>query len=196
MSKVKLSEMENRIVKHIHTPIHNPNSNKVNLSELIKSGRIRRRKKKKKIEAKFPVQCITYDTEQEIQFMTSLLRMRVITNARKGIVVDLGDEELFLRLNQINQLKLVIGLLQSELDVTIDGCIEKPEQENIAQLKVKLNELEKLEEQYKATKEATLQKLMWVRYGSKGTNNPAQKAKELAEFKKQMEEVRKAKGLI
>jgi hypothetical protein len=37
---------------------------------------------------------------------------------------------------------------------------------------------------------------MWVRYGNKGVNSPSQKAKEAVEFKKQMEEVRKAKGLI
>jgi hypothetical protein len=194
MAKIKMSEVESRIVKH--TPIKNPNSNKVNLNELIKSGRIRRRKKKKLIEAKFPVKCETYDTEKEITFILTLLRMRVITKTRKGIDIDLGEEQLFLRLNQLNQLRLIVDLLQSDINVTIDGCIEEPKDDNIRSLKVKLAELEKLAELDRVDKEKRLERMMWIRYGNKGTNSPSQKAKEAAEFKKQMEEVRKAKGLI
>jgi hypothetical protein len=192
MAKIKMSEVESRIVKH--TPIKNPNSNKVNLNELIKSGRIRRRKKKKL--AKFPVKCETYDTEKEITFILTLLRMRVITKTRKGIDIDLGEEQLFLRLNQLNQLRLIVDLLQSDINVTIDGCIEEPKDDNIRSLKVKLAELEKLAELDRVDKEKRLERMMWIRYGNKGTNSPSQKAKEAAEFKKQMEEVRKAKGLI
>ena len=193
MAKIKISDVESRIVKH--TPIANPNSNKVNLNDLIKSGRIRKRKKKKVVQTSFPVKCITYDTPEEIQFMISLLRMRVITNNRRGIVIDLGEEQLFLRLNQINQLKLVISLLQSGIDVTIDECIEQANDENISELKVELSKLEKQEEQRQLNKAATLEKLMWIRYGNKTKNNPVQKQKELEEFRRQIKEVRKAKGL-
>lgn len=193
MTKIKISDVESRIVKH--TPIHNPNSNKVNLNDLIKSGRIRRRNKKKAVQTKFPVKCISYDTPEEIQFMTSLLRMRVITNARKGIVIDLGDEELFLRLNQINQLKLILGLLQSGIDVTIDECVEQSNDQNIGEIKVQLDKLEKVEAERQLHKAATLEKLMWIRYGNKTNNDPIQKQKELEEFRKQIQQVRKAKGL-
>lgn len=193
MTKINIKDVESRIVKH--TPIPYAKSNKVNLNELIKSGRIRRGKKKKTVHKSFPVKCITYDTQEEIDFMMSLLRVRVITNARKGIVIDLGEERLFLRLNQINQLKLIVGLLQSGIDVTIDGCIEQPSDKTISEIKVKLDELENLEEKRKADKASTLEKLMWIRYGNKTNNDPVQKQKELEEFRKQIQEVRKAKGL-
>lgn len=193
MTKIKLTDVESRIVKH--TAIPYANSNKVNLSDLIKSGRIGRRKRKQIVQAKFPVKCISYDTPEEIEFMTSLLRMRVITNARKGIVIDLGDEQLFLRLNQINQLKLILGLLQSGIDVVIDECVEQSNEKNISQLKIELDKLEKIEIERQAQKASTLEKLMWVRYGNKTNNDPVQKQKELDEFRKQIQEVRKAKGL-
>jgi hypothetical protein len=127
--------------------------------------------------------------------MKSLLRMRVITNAYKDIVIDLGEEQLFLRLNQIDQLKLIVNLLQCGIDVTIDGCIEESNDENIKQIKVELDKLEKLEIERQAQKTATLEKLMWIRYGNKGNRDPIQKQKELAEFRQQMREIRKAKGL-
>jgi|GEM_PF-5772230 len=191
MTKIKLTDVEARIVKHKAIP--NPNSNKVNLSDLIKSGRIRRRKKKPAV--KQYVKCVTYDTAEEIQFIMSLLRVRVITNARKGIVIDLGDEDLFLRLNQINQLKLIISLLQSGVDVTIDDCVEQSNDENIKEIKIELDKLEKDEIERQESKKQTLEKLMWIRYGNKTNNNPEQKQKELEEFRKQIAEVRKAKGL-
>jgi len=191
MTKIKLTDLEARIVKHKAIP--NPNSKKVNLSDLIKSGRIRRRKKKP--AAKQFVKCITYDTPEEIQFIISSLRVKVITNNRKGIAIDLGEEQLFLRLNQINQLKLIIGLLQSGIDVTIDDCVEQSNDENINEIKIELDKLEKDEIERQESKKQTLEKLMWIRYGNKTNNNPEQKQKELEEFRKQIAEVRKAKGL-
>lgn len=193
MAKISLKDVENRIVKRTVVPY--AKSNKVNVNDLIKSGRIRKRKKKKTVHKSFPVKCITYDTPEEIQFMKSLLRMRVITNTRKGITIDLGEEDLFLRLNQIDQLKLIIGLLQSGIDVTIDECVEQSNDENIKQIKAKLDSLEKLEAERQLQKAATLEKLMWIRYGNKGNRDPIQKQKELAEFRQQMKEIRKAKGL-
>lgn len=193
MAKISLKDVENRIVKRTVVPY--AKSNKVNVNDLIKSGRIRKRKKKKTVHKSFPVKCITYDTPEEIQFMKSLLRMRVITNTYKGITIDLGEEDLFLRLNQIDQLKLIIGLLQSGIDVTIDECVEQSNDENIKQIKAKLDSLEKLEAERQLQKAATLEKLMWIRYGNKGNRDPIQKQKELAEFRQQMKEIRKAKGL-
>jgi hypothetical protein len=193
MAKISLKDVENRIVKRTVVPY--AKSNKVNVNDLIKSGRIRKRKKKKTVHKSFPVKCITYDTPEEIQFMKSLLRMRVITNTHKGITIDLGEEDLFLRLNQIDQLKLIIGLLQSGIDVTIDECVEQSNDENIKQIKAKLDSLEKLESERQLQKAATLEKLMWIRYGNKGNRDPIQKQKELAEFRQQMKEIRKAKGL-
>lgn len=193
MAKISLKDVENRIVKRTVVPY--AKSNKVNVNDLIKSGRIRKRKKKKVVHKSFPVKCITYDTPEEIQFMKSLLRMRVITNTHKGITIDLGEEDLFLRLNQIDQLKLIIGLLQSGIDVTIDECVEQSNDENIKQIKAKLDSLEKLEAERQLQKAATLEKLMWIRYGNKGNRDPIQKQKELAEFRQQMKEIRKAKGL-
>jgi len=193
MAKISLKDVENRIVKRTVVPY--AKSNKVNVNDLIKSGRIRKRKKKKVVHKSFPVKCITYDTPEEIQFMKSLLRMRVITNTHKGITIDLGEEDLFLRLNQIDQLKLIIGLLQSGIDVTIDECVEQSNDENIKQIKAKLDSLEKLEAERQLQKVATLEKLMWIRYGNKGNRDPIQKQKELAEFRQQMKEIRKAKGL-
>ncbi len=193
MAKISLKDVENRIVKRTVVPY--AKSNKVNVNDLIKSGRIRKRKKKKTVHKSFPVKCITYDTPEEIQFMKSLLRMRVITNTHKGITIDLGEEDLFLRLNQIDQLKLIIGLLQSGIDVTIDECVEQSNDENIKQIKAKLDSLEKLEAERQLQKAATLEKLMWIRYGNKGNRDPIQKQKELAEFRQQMKEIRKAKGL-
>jgi len=191
MTKIKLTDLEARIVKHKAIP--NPNSKKVNLSDLIKSGRIRRRKKKP--AAKQFVKCITYDTPEEIQFIISSLRVKVITNNRKGIAIDLGEEQLFLRLNQINQLKLIIGLLQSGIDVTIDDCVEQSNDVNINEIKIQLDKLEKDEIERQESKKQTLEKLMWIRYGNKTNNNPEEKQKELEEFRKQIAEVRKAKGL-
>lgn len=193
MAKISLKDVESRIVKQTVVPY--AKSNKVNLNDLIKSGRIRKRKKKKVVHKSFPVKCITYDTPEEIQFMKSLLRMRVITNTRKGIIIDLGEEDLFLRLNQINQLKLIIELLQSGVDVTIDECVEESNEENIKQIKAELDNLEKMEAERQLQKVATLEKLMWIRYGNKGNRDPIQKQKELAEFRQQIKEVRKAKGL-
>lgn len=193
MAKISLKDVESRIVKQTVVPY--AKSNKVNLNDLIKSGRIRKRKKKKVVHKSFPVKCITYDTPEEIQFMKSLLRMRVITNTRKGIIIDLGEEDLFLRLNQINQLKLIIELLQSGVDVTIDECVEESNEENIKQIKAELDNLEKMEAERQLQKVATLEKLMWIRYGNKSNRDPIQKQKELAEFRQQIKEVRKAKGL-
>ena len=122
--------------------------------------------------------------------------MRVITNAHKGIIVDLGNEELFLRLSQINQLKLIIGLLQSGIDVTIDEYCEEANDKNIQEIKDELNKLEVIENNRQLQKVATLEKLMWVRYGNKGNRDPIQKQKELDEFNKQIQAVRKEKGLV
>lgn len=193
MAKISLKDVENRIAKRTVVPY--AKSNKVNVNDLIKSGRIRKRKKKKTVHKSFPVKCITYDTPEEIQFMKSLLRMRVITNTYKGITIDLGEEDLFLRLNQINQIKLIIELLQSGIDVTIDECVEQSNDKNIKQIKAKLDSLEKLESERQLQKAERLEKLMWIRYGNKGNGDPIQKQKELAEFRQQMKEIRKAKGL-
>jgi hypothetical protein len=166
---------------------------KVSLKDI--QPRLARKKAKPKPKPYFDTQCITYDTKEEIAFITSLLRVKVITNNRKGISIDLGEERLFLRLNQINQLKLVISLLQSEINVLIDGDIEESNPDNISQIKEHLVELEKQEENDKSRKEKTLEHLMWLRYGNKRPASPEDKKKELEEFNNQIQQVRKAKGL-
>ena len=192
MSKINLKDIQSRIVKPSAIPY--AKSNKVNLKDLVRSGRIRKGKRKRPAYS-FP-KLATYDTAEEIQFMNSILRMRVITNAHKGIIVDLGNEELFLRLSQINQLKLIIGLLQSGIDVTIDEYCEEANDKNIQEIKDELNKLEVIENNRQLQKVATLEKLMWVRYGNKGNRDPIQKQKELDEFNKQIQAVRKEKGLV
>ena len=166
---------------------------KVNLKDI--QPRLARRKAKPKPKAYFDTQCITYDTPEEISFITSLLRVKVITNYRKDVSIDLGEERLFLRLNQINQLKLVLGLLQSEINVLIDGQIEESNQGNIAYIKNYIIELEAKEAEDKDNKAKKLEHLMWLRYGNKRPTTPEQKQKELEEFRAQIKEVRKAKGL-
>lgn len=191
MPKIKLQDIESRIVKHTAKPY--TGTSKVNLNDLIKSGRLSRRKKKI-IHKSFPVQCITYDTKEEIDFIMSLLRMRVITKNRKDIAIDLGEEPMFLRLSYVNQLKLITSLLEKEIDLLIDGCVEKANDKSIQFLKTKVHQLEKNEVDNRTQKQLTLEKLMWLRYGNK-VKDPVQKQKELDEFNKQIQEVRKAKGM-
>lgn len=193
MTKINIKDVENRIAKT--TVIPYAKSNKVNLGELVKSGRIRSRKKKKVVHKSFDVKCISYDTPEEIQFMKSLLRVRVYTSTRKGNPIDLGEETLFLRLNQIDQLKLIVSILQSGISVLIDEYTEESNEVNISKLNEMIDKLEIADEKDKATKAEKLERIYEIRYGQKVKPSQKQKQEEQEQFRKQINEVRKAKGL-
>lgn len=106
---------------------------KVNLKDI--HNLLRTRNTQEIIHKSFDVICETYKTEDEIEFMKSLLRLKAFRNNRRNKSFDLSEQHLFNRLNKHEQIKLVVNLLEAELVVVIDGYEEIPTENNIAQLK-------------------------------------------------------------
>jgi hypothetical protein len=74
--------------------------------------------------------------------MKSLLKIKAIRNNRTGKVFDLAEERLFMRLKKIEQVKVVVHILESDIDVVIAGYEEKAIDSNIVQLKKLIAKLE------------------------------------------------------
>ena len=114
--------------------------NKVNLNDI--QHRLAKRKAIDPVPSNLGVDLISFDTELEINLMTSLIRIRYIRANSRGKVYDLTDERLFLRLKRLEQIKVVVSLLELGDDVVIDGYTEIASDVNIDSLKKIIAKLE------------------------------------------------------
>lgn len=147
MTKVNLKDIQSSIISSVdidvavYTPIA-PRKGcvKVNLNSINNLSRAW--KKQDIVPASFDVILDTYDSIEEIEHMKSLLKIKAIRNNRTGKVFDLAEERLFMRLKKIEQVKVVVHILESDIDVVIAGYEEKAIDSNIAQLKKLIANLE------------------------------------------------------
>ena len=147
MTKVNLKDIQSSIISSVdidvatYTPIA-PRKGcvKVNLNSINNLSRAW--KKQDIVPATFDVILDTYDSIEEIEHMKSLLKIKAIRNNRTGKVFDLAEERLFMRLKKIEQVKVVVHILESDIDVVIAGYEEKAIDSNIAQLKKLIANLE------------------------------------------------------
>lgn len=140
MTKINLKDIQHKIVVSNNATIDNDKyinieprigCNKVNLKDIHNLLRA----KKEVIHTSFDIRLDTYKTEDEIEFMKSLLRIKAFRNYRKNKSFDLAEQHLFNRLNKHDQIKLVVNLLEADIVVVIDGHTEIPNDNNIAALK-------------------------------------------------------------
>lgn len=147
MTKVNLKDIQSSIISSVdidvavYTPIA-PRKGcvKVNLNSINNLSRAW--KKQDIVPTSFDVILDTYDSIEEIEHMKSLLKIKAIRNNRTGKVFDLAEERLFMRLKKIEQVKVVVHILESDIDVVIAGYEEKAIDSNIAQLKKLIANLE------------------------------------------------------
>lgn len=147
MTKVNLKDIQSSIISSVdidvavYAPIA-PRKGcvKVNLNSINNLSRAW--KKQDIVPATFDVILDTYDSIEEIEHMKSLLKIKAIRNNRTGKVFDLAEERLFMRLKKIEQVKVVVHILESDIDVVIAGYEEKAIDSNIAQLKKLIANLE------------------------------------------------------
>jgi len=147
MKKVNLKDIQSKIVSTAdidvadYTPIA-PRKGcvKVNLNNINNLSRAW--KKQEIVQTSFDVILDTYDSIEEIEHMKSLLKIKAIRNNRTGKVFDLAEERLFMRLKKIEQIKVVVHILESDIDVVIAGYEEKAIDSNIDQLKKLIAKLE------------------------------------------------------
>lgn len=147
MKKVNLKNIQSKIISSVdidvavYTPIA-PRKDcvKVNLNNINNLSRAW--KKQDIVPASFDIILDTYDSIEEIEHMKSLLKIKAIRNNRTGKVFDLAEERLFMRLKKIEQIKVVVHILESDIDVVIAGYEEKAIDTNIAQLKKLIAKLE------------------------------------------------------
>jgi hypothetical protein len=140
MTKINLKDIQHKIIVSNDATIDNDNyisieprigCKKVNLKDIHNLLRA----KKEVVYTSFDVELTTYKTEEEIEFMKSLLRIKAFRNHRKNKTFDLAEQHLFNRLTKHDQIKLVVNLLEADILVVIDGHIEVPNDNNIAALK-------------------------------------------------------------
>jgi len=147
VTKVNLKDIQSSIISSVdidvavYTPIA-PRKGcvKVNLNSINNLSRAW--KKQDIVPTSFDVILDTYDSIEEIEHMKSLLKIKAIRNNRTGKVFDLAEERLFMRLKKIEQVKVVVHILESDIDVVIAGYEEKAIDSNIAQLKKLIANLE------------------------------------------------------
>ncbi len=147
MKKVNLKDIQSKIVSTAdidvadYTPIA-PRKGcvKVNLNNINNLSRAW--KKQEIVQTSFDVILDTYDSIEEIEHMKSLLKIKAIRNNRTGKVFDLAEERLFMRLKKIEQIKVVVHILESDINVVIAGYEEKAIDSNIDQLKKLITKLE------------------------------------------------------
>jgi|688.fasta_scaffold02055_3 hypothetical protein len=147
MKRVNLKDIQSKIVSNVdidivsHIPIApRANCKKVNLNSINNLSRAW--KKQEIVQTSFDVILDTYDSIEEIEHMKSLLKIKAIRNNRTGKVFDLAEERLFMRLKKIEQVKVVVHILESDIDVVIAGYEEKAIDSNIDQLKKLIAKLE------------------------------------------------------
>jgi hypothetical protein len=153
MGKINLKDIQSRIasVEYTTKPVNNAmrnivipdgyiSKNKVNLNDI--QHRLAKRKAIDPVPSNLGVDLISFDTELEINLMTSLIRIRYIRANSRGKVYDLTDERLFLRLKRLEQIKVVVSLLELGDDVVIDGYTEIASDVNIDSLKKIIAKLE------------------------------------------------------
>lgn len=140
MTKINLKDIQHKIIVSNDIVVDDDNyipieprigCKKVNLKDIHNLLRA----KKEIIHTSFDVELQTYKTEEEIEFMKSLLRIKAFRNFRKNKSFDLAEQHLFNRLNKHDQIKLVVNLLEANIVVVIDGYTEIPNDNNIAALK-------------------------------------------------------------
>jgi hypothetical protein len=153
MGKINLKDIQSRIasveyttksvnnaMRNIVIPDGYISKNKVNLNDI--QHRLAKRKAIDPIPNNLGVDLVSFDTELEINLMVSLIRIRYIRANSRGKVYDLTDERLFLRLNRLEQIKVVVSLLELGDDVVIDGYTEIASDVNIDSLKKIITKLE------------------------------------------------------
>jgi hypothetical protein len=147
MKRVNLKDIQSKIVSNVdidivsHIPIApRANCKKVNLNSINNLSRAW--KKQEIVQTSFDVILDTYDSIEEIEHMKSLLKIKAIRNNRTGKVFDLAEERLFMRLKKIEQVKVVVHILESDIDVVVSGYEEKADSDNIVQLKKLIAKLE------------------------------------------------------
>jgi hypothetical protein len=90
----------------------------------------------------FDTICTNYDTNEELELITSLVKITAIRKNSQGIDYDLSQDRRFIRMSKINQIKVVISILEMGIDVLVDNCKEVASNENINSLKKILVKLE------------------------------------------------------
>jgi hypothetical protein len=147
MKKVNLKDIQSKIVSTANIDVADyipiaPRKGcvKVNLNNINNLSRAW--KKQEIVQTSFDVILDTYDSIEEIEHMKSLLKIKAIRNNRTGKVFDLAEERLFMRLKKIEQIKVVVHILESDIDVVIAGYEEKAIDSNIDQLKKLIAKLE------------------------------------------------------
>lgn len=148
-TKVNLNDITNiddDINNHIPQPkVERSGFVKVNLSDV---KNLSRRKSQEVIKLSFDTICTNYDTNEELELITSLVKIRAIRNNSRGIDYDLSQDRRFIRMSKINQIKVVISILDMGIDVLVDDCKEVATIENINSLnkvlvKLELNKVQK-----------------------------------------------------
>ena len=96
----------------------------------------------------FDTICTNYDTNEELELITSLVKITAIRKNSQGIDYDLTQDRRFIRMSKINQIKVVISILDMGIDVLVDDCKEVATIENINSLnkvlvKLELNKVQK-----------------------------------------------------
>jgi hypothetical protein len=147
MKRVNLKDIQSKIVSNVEVGIVDytqiaprAGCKKVNLNNI--NNLSRSWKKQEIVHKSFDVILDTFDSVNEIEHMKSLLMIRAIRNNRTGKVFDLAEERLFMRLKKIEQVKVVVHILESDIDVVIAGYEEKAIDSNIDQLKKLIAKLE------------------------------------------------------
>jgi hypothetical protein len=148
-TKVNLNDITNidySVNNHIPQPkVERSVFVKVNLSDV---KNLSRRKSQEVIKLSFDTICTNYDTNEELELITSLVKITAIRKNSQGIDYDLSQDRRFIRMNKIHQIKVVISILDMGIDVLVDGCKEVATIDNINSLnkvlvKLELNKLEK-----------------------------------------------------
>lgn len=148
-TKVNLNDITNidySVNNHIPQPkVERSGFIKVNINDI---KNLSRRQSKEVIKLSFDTVCTNYDTNEELELLTSLVKITAIRRNSQGIDYDLSEDRRFIRMSKINQIKSVISILDMGIDVLVDGCKEVATIENINSLnkilvKLELNKVQK-----------------------------------------------------